>query len=143
MNRFRKDILPPFSQSVVLLFLLFLSMGIAVAQDGETPPTPQATEVNLLEILQSGGVIMIFLAVLSVIALALIVLYYLTIRKGTVASNHFMQTADDLIRRQDYIGLLAVCRKRNESIARVTHKTLDFATKNPTATWNATACAPG
>ena len=44
-----------------------------------------------------------------------------------------MNAADALIRKQDYLGLIAVCNRENESIARIVHKTLDFATKNPTA----------
>jgi biopolymer transport protein ExbB len=46
-----------------------------------------------------------------------------------------MNSADALIRKQDYLGLLAVCNRRNECIARVTAKTLDFATRNPTASF--------
>ena len=47
-----------------------------------------------------------------------------------------MHSADALIRKQDYLGLLAVCNRQNESIARVTQKALDFATKNPTASFD-------
>ena len=67
---------------------------------------------------------------------ALIAYYIFSIRRGSVVSDSFMKTADALIRKQDYLGLLAVCNRRNESIARITQKTLDFATKNPTATFD-------
>ncbi|HCN78780.1 MAG TPA: hypothetical protein DIT13_16490 [Verrucomicrobiales bacterium] len=43
--------------------------------------------------------------------------------------------AEAIIRKQDYLGLLAVCNRRNECIARITAKTLDFATRNPTASF--------
>ena len=69
------------------------------------------------------------------IAFFLIVLYTLTVRQGTVVSDAFMNSADALIRKQDYLGLLAVCNRRNECIARITAKTLDFATRNPTASF--------
>lgn len=72
---------------------------------------------------------------LSMIAFFLIVLYTLTVRQGTVVSDAFMNSADALIRKQDYLGLLAVCNRRNECIARITAKTLDFATRNPTASF--------
>ena len=62
-------------------------------------------------------------------------LYSFTIRQGTVVSDAFMNSADALIRKQDYLGLLAVCNRRNECIARITAKTLDFATRNPTASF--------
>lgn len=72
---------------------------------------------------------------LSMITAFLIVLFTFTIRQGTVVSDAFMNSADALIRKQDYLGLLAVCNRRNECIARVTAKTLDFATRNPTASF--------
>jgi biopolymer transport protein ExbB len=72
---------------------------------------------------------------LSMVAFFLIVLYTLTVRQGTVVSDAFMNSADALIRKQDYLGLLSVCNRRNECIARITAKTLDFATRNPTASF--------
>ncbi len=91
--------------------------------------------MTLGEMLKQGGETIWVLGGLSVITVALIVFYILTIRRGAVVSDHFMRTADSLIRKQDYLGLLAVCNRRNESIAAITQKALDFATKNPTATF--------
>jgi biopolymer transport protein ExbB len=71
----------------------------------------------------------------SMFALFLIILYTLTIRQGSVVSDSFMNSADALIRKQDYLGLLSVCNRSNECIARVTAKTLDFATRNPSASF--------
>jgi biopolymer transport protein ExbB len=65
----------------------------------------------------------------------MIVFIVLTVRQGAVVSDSFMKTADSLIRKQDYLGLLSVCNRRGEAIAQITQKTLDFATKNPTATF--------
>lgn len=75
------------------------------------------------------------LITLSLVAVFFLVLYTFTIRQGTVVSDAFMNSADSLIRKQDYLGLLAVCNRRNEAIARITSKTLDFATRNPTASF--------
>ncbi len=86
--------------------------------------------------LKKGGVTIYFLGGLSVVMCALIAFYLLTIRRGAVVSDHFMRTADTLIRKQDYMGLLAVCNRRNECIASITQKAIDFATKNPTATFD-------
>ena len=44
-----------------------------------------------------------------------------------------MATADALLRKRDYLGLLAVSNRHGEAIARVVQKTLDFMTKNPSA----------
>ena len=106
------------------------------AASPENGPLPVTQTVDMLEVLKSGGAIMVVLGAISVVAVALIVLYWITIRQSTVASPQFMDTAEDLIRRQDYFGLLEVCQRRRESIARVMQKTLEFATKNPTATFD-------
>ena len=90
----------------------------------------------MVEVIRQGGVTIYFLIGLSVIMFALVAFYILTIRRGAVVSDHFMRTADALIRKQDYLGLLAVCNRRNECIATITQKAIDFATKNPTATFD-------
>lgn len=92
--------------------------------------------IQLLALLKQGGPLMIPLAGLSFVAVLLIIYYMLTIRQGTVVSDKFMNAADALIRKQDYLGLIAVCNRENEAIARITYKTLDFATKNPTASFD-------
>ncbi len=92
--------------------------------------------VQFIDVLKKGGPVMIPLAILSFVAVLLIIYYMLTIRQGTVVSDKFMNAADALIRKQDYLGLIAVCNRENEAIARITYKTLDFATKNPTASFD-------
>jgi biopolymer transport protein ExbB len=70
---------------------------------------------------------------LSVFSLMLVIVYLLTIRRGAVVSSGFMATADALLRKRDYLGLLAVSNRHGEAIARVIQKMLDFTTKNPNA----------
>lgn len=117
---------------------VFLQTLVVRAQDAAPEAAPAAVEdsVAFWEIVERGGVMMYPLAALSIIAIALIVLYFLTIRQGAVVSKRFMNAADTLIRKQDYLGLLAVCNRTGESIARIMAKTLDFATKNPTASFD-------
>ena len=91
--------------------------------------------VTFENFLRRAGIMAYPLIALSMVALFLILLYSFTIRQGTVVSDAFMNSADALIRKQDYLGLLAVCNRRNECIARITAKTLDFATRNPTASF--------
>lgn len=112
----------------------------AVAAPGTPAPTaaapvkPKATA--LFDLVKQGGYTFYFLIALSVIMVALIIFLFLTIRRGAVVSDYFMKTADSLIRKQDYLGLLAVCNRRNEAISNITQKALDFATKNPMATFD-------
>lgn len=112
------------------------------AAPAATPETPAAAApakpkgLTLQDMIAQGGKTIYVLLALSGIMIAMVVFYILSIRRGAVVSDQFMRTADSLIRNQDYIGLLAVCNRRNESIARITQRALDFATKNPTATFD-------
>ncbi|HQW28325.1 MAG TPA: MotA/TolQ/ExbB proton channel family protein [Verrucomicrobiales bacterium] len=102
------------------------------------PEVSAATAVEtFLDYIMEGGVyLMVPLAALSFLAVLLVVFFMFTIRQGAVVSDKFMNAADALIRKQDYLGLIAVCNRENECIARIVYKTLDFATKNPTASFD-------
>jgi biopolymer transport protein ExbB len=120
----------------VLAFLLSAGALPLFAQ-GDGVPRPELPEtVTFSKILQDTGIMLYPLAALSVAAVFLIIFYFLTVRRGAVVSDRFMNSADGLIRKQDYLGLLEMCRRQGECISRVTAKTLDFATKNPTATFD-------
>jgi len=123
------------------LFLLLLTTGSVLGQEPGADPaaaeSPTATAQSMLDYLMEGGpFLMVPLALLSFIAVLLIIFYIFTIRQGAVVSDKFMNAADALIRKQDYLGLIAVCNRENECIARIVYKTLDFATKNPTASFD-------
>jgi biopolymer transport protein ExbB len=122
-----------------LIAASFLLAGSALAQQGEgagAPPPPGADDLTLLKIVEKTGFLIWPLLALSIAAVFLIIFYFLTVRRGAVVSDRFMNSADALIRKQDYLGLLAVCNRQDECISRVTAKTLDFATKNPTASFD-------
>jgi hypothetical protein len=76
---------------------------------------------------------MVPMLLLSIFFVMLVVVYLLTIRRGAVVSTGYMATADALLRKRDYLGLLAVSNRHGEAIARVVQKVLDFMTKNPQA----------
>ena len=129
----------------ILLFAISLPLLPLTAQ--EQPAAPAAdrgilestlpTAQTMLDYLMEGGPWLIVpLLLLSFIAVLLIIFYLFTIRQGAVVSDRFMNAADALIRKQDYLGLIAVCNRQNECIARIVYKTLDFATKNPTASFD-------
>ncbi|MFV1994709.1 MAG: MotA/TolQ/ExbB proton channel family protein [Verrucomicrobiales bacterium] len=109
------------------------STATSIIDSAEAAGSAVVASISFLGLLMQGGrLIMIPLAILSFVAVLLVIFYFLTIRQGTVVSGNFMNSADALIRKQDYLGLIAVCNRQNESIAHITFKTLDFATKNPT-----------
>lgn len=103
----------------------------------QAPAAPAAPDLprtsSILDAMISAGPIIIPLFILSIFSVMLVVVYFLTIRKGAVVSNGYMATADALLRKRDYLGLLAVSNRHGEAIARVVQKMLEFTTKNPGA----------
>jgi biopolymer transport protein ExbB len=112
---------------------LLISALSAVA--ATTEKAPVAKEINFLEILAKGGVMMYPLALLSVATVLLILLFFLTIRRNGIVSDRFMNTAESLIRNRDLLGLASYSIRQNESIARICHKTIDFMTRNPSSSF--------
>lgn len=107
----------------------FLSaLALPAAQEATTPAI---TETNFLEILAKGGIMMYPLGVMSVITVLLILIFLMTIRRNAIVSDRFMNSVEMMIRKRDYLGLSALSHRRNECMARITQKTLDFITANP------------
>ncbi|MDB6134274.1 MAG: mota/tolq/exbb proton channel family [Verrucomicrobiales bacterium] len=108
----------------------------AYAAPDTAPAAKPKPAAALSDMVAKGGFTFKILIGLSLVMVALIFFLMVTIRRGAVVSDHFMHTADTLIRKQDYLGLLAVCNRQNEAISTITQKALDFATKNPMATFD-------
>src|SRR4051812_44673075 len=106
--------------------------SIRIPAPAARDPAP-APSMNLLQVIQNGGWAMYPLAFLSVITLMLVIVYLFTLRRGSILSAHFMNTADVLLKKRDLLGLLAISSRHSETIARVVQRSLDFATKHPNA----------
>jgi biopolymer transport protein ExbB len=117
--------------------LILPSAWLAALSHASAAETGTATplSMNFMEIVQAGGIMMYPLALLSVVAVILIFIYLLTIRRNAVVSDRFMDAAETMIRRRDYLGLISFCHRRNECMARITQKTMDFLTKYPMASF--------
>jgi biopolymer transport protein ExbB len=117
-----------------LLVLAMLAGATPLLAQGvsTTPDIPRATK-TVLDAILSAGPVMLFLVALSIFSVMLVVVYLMTIRRGAVVSSGYMATADALLRKRDYLGLLAVSNRHGEAVARVVQKVLDFTTKNPNA----------
>ncbi len=119
-----------------IAFLLAAPVA-AVAQVTTVTPTNPAAAVHtpanttLWDMVLAGGWAMIPLGILSIITMMLVLTYLFTLRRGNIVSAHFMNTADVLLKKRDYLGLLAVSSRHSEAIARVVQRTMDFVTKNP------------
>jgi biopolymer transport protein ExbB len=91
--------------------------------------------VTLWKLIQDGGWAMIPLGFLSVVTVMLVLVYLFTLRRSTILTPHYMNTADVLLKKRDYLGLLAISSRHSEAVARIVQRTLDFATKNPGASF--------
>src|SRR6266403_921480 len=118
------------------LFWLLLVPASATSLFAQSP-APVAPDLphaqTVLDAMLKAGPIMIPLFLLSVVSVMLVIVYFMTIRRGAIVSRGFMATADALLRKRDYLGLLAVSNRHGEAIARVVQQVLDFTTKNPNA----------
>jgi biopolymer transport protein ExbB len=115
-----------------VLSALLASATVARAQEAAPAIRPEAT---LWEVVLSGGPVMIPLGILSVIAVMLVLIYLFTMRRGAVVTKRYMTTADALLRKRDYLGLLAISNRHREAVARIMQRTLDFITQHPEATF--------
>jgi biopolymer transport protein ExbB len=122
----------------------------AVPSDSTTIPSSRSTSsgngsggtaesgintMTLWKLIQDGGLAMIPLGFLSVVTVMLVLVYLFTLRRSSILTSHYMNTADVLLKKRDYLGLLAISSRHSEAVARVVQRTLDFATKNPTASY--------
>lgn len=119
-------------KTAAALLALLGTAAPAAAQDLVPPIRPEAT---LWEVLVSGGPVMIPLGILSVIGVMLVLIYLFTMRRGAVVTKRYMATADALLRKRDYLGLLAISNRHREAVARIMQRTLDFITQHPEASF--------
>jgi biopolymer transport protein ExbB len=125
----------------------FMAYLLSAALLGSTNLLAQVTTVNpvapaapkgdasvyetLFSLVMKGGWAMAVLIGLSVVTLMLVIVFLFTLRRSSILTQHFMGTTDLLLKKRDYLGLLAISSRHSEAIARVVQRTLDFATKNP------------
>src|SRR6267142_2605127 len=118
---------PLFAQTVTTT-----ATPLPAAAPAATPSlVPDIHSKTIMDTLIAAGPVMLALFALSVFFVMLVIVYVMTIRRGAVVSSGYMATADALLRKRDYLGLLAVSNRHGEAIARVVQKMLDFITKNP------------
>src|SRR5438309_7968852 len=116
-----------------LVLALLAGATPLLAQDATPPLVPDTHSETIMDTIIKAGPVMIPMVLLSIFFVMLVVVYLMTIRRGAVVSSGYMATADALLRKRDYLGLLAVSNRHGEAIARVVQKMLDFTTKNPQA----------
>ena len=99
-------------------------------------PEDKKEPMNLWKILEKAGWILIPLGIMSFLTVMLVIVFLLTLRRSAIMTSHYMNTADVLLKKRDYLGLLAISSRHTEAVAGVVQRTLDFATKNPSASFD-------
>ena len=116
--------------------MITTSVFTLLAQAAGPVPVPDAAATNagtLWTVLQSGGWFMLPLAAMLFIETLLIFIYLLTLRRGAIISRRYLDICEALLRKRDYLGLLAVSNRHGEAVARIVQSMLAFAKDNPTA----------
>jgi len=93
-----------------------------------------ASPETLAKLLSAGGLVMIPLAFLSVVTLALVLVYLATMRRSAVAGKRYMATAETLLGKGDLMGLLAISSRHRDTVASIMSRVLEFLASNPGAT---------
>ncbi len=110
-------------------------LGSSTSAWAQAGPTFRIQSLSLWEALRAGGFVMVPLALLSMLTFSLILVYLFTLRKRNMVRERFMHTAEALIRKGDYFGLLAITNRHHEAAARVLQRVLEFMTQNPGANY--------
>lgn len=111
--------------------LLTASFATAAAASTAAATDPVPKQIDFLEVLAKGGMMIFPLGVMSVIMVILVLIFLLTIRRNAIVSDRFMNAAELMIQKRDYLGLIAYSQRRNECMARIAQKTLEFIAGNP------------
>lgn len=97
-----------------------LNKTIANAPALPTQPAPGAT--SLIDIIMKGGIIMIPIAILSIIAVYVFIERYLTIRRHISSDVNFMNNIHEFIINGRTDSALTLCRNTAKPIARMIEK---------------------
>ena len=123
-------------------FLMIPTILQAAETNATFQPPPALASLNtkgqgietLGGLLSAGGVVMIPLLLISVITLALSIVYLVTLRRGAVAGSRFMTTAETLLEKGDMMGLLAISNRHRDIVAVIIGRVLEFLARNPSST---------
>jgi biopolymer transport protein ExbB len=100
-----------------------------LAVDAVNPNQP----LTLLELIQSGGWVMIPLLICSLIAVSLIIFYFLTFKRSAIYSEELLTKIDSFLDSGDFQGLLAYVQGRSDAVSGIITQTLLFLKQHPKA----------
>jgi biopolymer transport protein ExbB len=96
---------------------------LQITQAAPALPTQPITEgTRLIDIIMKGGIIMIPIAILSIIAVYVFIERYLVIRRHVSADVNFMNNIHDFILKGETNSALTLCKNTAKPIARMIEK---------------------
>lgn len=103
----------------------FVPFGVTAAQEaGDVPPE---TGMTLWELIKSGGLIMVVLGILSVLAVAMIVTFFITLSARRERWQHFIVQARSLIQEGEIDACDKLCQQKDEMLSRIVRAGLQVA----------------
>src|ERR1043166_7335235 len=102
----------------LLAIFLFSAAAIAFAQ-GQVPAQATQQQLTLGEMLRAGGVVLWILCALSVVALSLIIFYFVTLRRDRIINSEFFRNARGLATKHDLDGLSALCLRFDVPLSQI------------------------
>lgn len=123
----------------VLLGLLFLFSGFATqalsakaADTAAAGPGLADKTMSLWQLMVAGGSVMIFLGVLSVLAVASILYHFKYVTVERLTPPDFIENLLSLVERKEHEKAVAVCRQQHNMIAEIVLKGLTKLSKGKT-----------
>ncbi len=109
--------------------LLCCAAAGLVAWAQETAPAAEAPAggLSLFEIIRSGGPVMVLLGMLSVLALALVITYFIIVSPRREAPRDLVRRLTVLLEGNDVAACTELCDERDEIVARVVRAGLRVA----------------
>jgi biopolymer transport protein ExbB len=102
----------------------------AKAAVASLPVAPAEAKMNLLELVKSGGVVMIPLGILSFLAVFFLIERLLYIQRASKTNPHFIDTMRDFLRNGNTEAAKALCKNTDSPQARIITKGLNRINKS-------------
>ncbi len=107
--------------------------GEVVAEAAAKAGGEAGTQLTLRSLMEQGGWIMNVIALLSIVAVALIIFYLLTLRANVLYPKAFIHAAQDAAEAGDLDALKAICMDSNSAAAKVVMAAVEQTEANPKA----------
>lgn len=113
---------------VVLALCALLTSATAVrAQEEPITDPAQSAGLSLFDIIKEGGAVMVALGMLSIVAMALILTYFVTISPRRETPTDLVRRLTVLLEGDDVAGCVELCEERDEILATVARAGLRVA----------------